>query len=103
MASHQGAVTLFVITDLLENSDFASTLQHALEAFSDRLTVGCLGHTHRSWSAWGEDVEGFRTMLQTSTTSLKPMLARVSTVLSRPERLHCPVDGARACRGRLPC
>jgi len=71
MASHQGAVTLFVITDLLENSDFASTLQHALEAFSDRLTVGCHGHTHRSWSAWGEDVEGFRTMLQTSTTSLK--------------------------------
>lgn len=71
MASHQGAVTLFVITDLLENPTFASGLQHALEACSGRLTVGCHGHTHRSWSAWGEDIEGFRTMLQTSTDLLK--------------------------------
>ena len=71
MASHQGAVTLFVITDLLENPTFASGLQHALQAFPDRLTVGCHGHTHRSWSAWGEDIEGFRTMLQTSTDLLK--------------------------------
>ena len=71
MASHQGLVTLFVITDLLENPMFASALQQALQAFPDRLTVGCHGHTHRSWSAWGEDVQGFRTMLQTSTALLK--------------------------------
>ncbi|MGB2071557.1 MAG: polysaccharide deacetylase family protein [Poseidonia sp.] len=71
MASHQGAVTLFVITDLLENPDFASALRDALKVCSGRLTVGCHGHTHRSWSAWGEDIEGFRAMLETSTTLLK--------------------------------
>ena len=71
MASHRGAVTLFVITDLLENPAFADLLGQAMEAFPDRLTVACHGHTHRSWSAWGEDVEGFRTMLQTSTGLLK--------------------------------
>lgn len=71
MASHQGLVTLFVITDLLENPMFANALQQALQSFPDRLTVGCHGHTHRSWSAWGEDIQGFRTMLQTSTALLK--------------------------------
>lgn len=70
MESHQGAVTLFVITDLLENPAFLSALKLALEAFPDRLTVGCHGHTHRSWSAWGEDVDGFQAMLQTSTALL---------------------------------
>ena len=71
MASHQGAVTLFVITDLLENPAFADLLKHALDAYPERLTVGCHGHTHRSWSAWGEDADGFRAMLQTSTALLQ--------------------------------
>ena len=70
MASHRGAVTLFVITDLLENPAFLSALKQALETFPDRLSVGCHGHTHRSWSAWGEDVDGFQAMLQTSTALL---------------------------------
>ena len=71
MDTHEGAVTLFVISDLLASSVFAGELKHALASFPDRLTVGCHGHSHRSWSAWGEDAEGFRTMLETSTDVLK--------------------------------
>ena len=96
MASHQGAVTLFVITDLLENPDFAGALQHALEAFPGRLTVGCHGHTHRSWSAWGEDVEGFRTMLQTSTALLKTHAGPGFRPYFRPRTATLP-------RGWQPC
>ncbi len=70
MAGHDAAVTLFVITDLLEIKTFATMLKSALERFPQRLTVGCHGHTHRSWSAWGEDNDGFETMLDTSTALL---------------------------------
>ena len=71
MASHEYAVTLFLITDLLENKRFCELFQSLLEAFGERLTVGCHGHTHRSWSAWGEDVDGFASMLTSSTALLK--------------------------------
>ena len=54
MEDHEGAVTLFVITDLLEKGSFAELLSDALQRFPGRLTVGCHGHTHRSWSAWGK-------------------------------------------------
>lgn len=71
MEEHEGAVTLFLITDLLEKGSFAELLSDALQRFPERLTVGCHGHTHRSWSAWGEDPDGFAAMLTTSTTLLK--------------------------------
>lgn len=71
MDEHEGAVTLFLITDLLEKGPFAELLSDALQRFPKRLTVGCHGHTHRSWSAWGEDPDGFAAMLTTSTTLLK--------------------------------
>jgi hypothetical protein len=71
MDAHEGAVTLFVITDLLESEAFPSMLSDALTRFPQRLTVGCHGHTHRSWSAWGEDVDGFSAMLERSTALLK--------------------------------
>ena len=71
MEGQEGAVTLFVISDLLERDEFSTLLAEALERFPQQLTVGCHGHTHRSWSAWGEDTEGFRAMLQRSTALLK--------------------------------
>ena len=71
MGRHDGAVTLFVISDMLDIEGFRLRLGEALQAFSGRLTVGCHGHTHRSWSAWGEDGEGFSSMLSTSTAALK--------------------------------
>lgn len=71
MGTHDGAVTLFVITDALKEAAFCDMLGEAINAFPERLTVGCHGHTHRSWSAWDEDVAGFRAMLETSTRLLR--------------------------------
>ena len=71
MEEHDGAVTLFVISDMLHDVEFAGLLTGALKQFPQRLTVGCHGHTHRSWSAWGEDAEGFNAMLSTSTQLLR--------------------------------
>ena len=71
MNEHECLVTVFIITDLLEHNEFQSMLKSALERFGSRLTVGCHGHTHRSWSAWGEDTAGFSAMLSTSTALLK--------------------------------
>ena len=71
MDTHEATVTVFVITDLLESEAFPLLLREALARFPQRLTVGCHGHTHRSWSAWGEDVDGFSAMLNRSTALLK--------------------------------
>ena len=71
MQGHNASVTLFVISDLLEQEDFSSLFKDALNHFSGRLTIGCHGHTHRSWSAWGEDKAGFAAMLRESTALLK--------------------------------
>ena len=71
MEDFDGAVTLFVISDLLEEKEFPRLLGEALERFPQQLTVGCHGHTHRSWSAWEEDIDGFQAMLQRSTEVLE--------------------------------
>jgi len=71
METHDGAVTVFVISDLLNDGMFPDMLAEGLGRFPKRLTVGCHGHSHRSWSAWGEDKEGFEAMLETSTALLK--------------------------------
>ena len=76
MEGHKGAVTLFVISDLLEEEAFRGRLTRALERFPQRLTVACHGHSHRSWSAWGKDKEGFEAMLDTSTALLKSHAGR---------------------------
>lgn len=67
MHTHDGIVTIFVITDLLEGEEFPRLLEQALLAFPHRIYVGCHGHTHRSWSAWGEDTLGFGQMLEKAT------------------------------------
>ena len=71
MESHGHGVTLFVITDLFECESFRVSFKELLTLFGNRMTVGCHGHSHRSWSAWPQDDEGFSSMLQTSTVLLK--------------------------------
>lgn len=71
LSSHQQPVTLFIIADLFTDVTFKGWLDNALEAFGDRLTVGCHGLTHRSWSAWPEDRDGFSKALGQATEILQ--------------------------------
>jgi len=70
MHTHDMGITLFVITDLFESEEFCMFISQLLTDFSDRITFGCHGHTHRSWSAWPRDDQGFSTMLETSESIL---------------------------------
>ena len=65
------AVTLFVIADLFESDEFSEWFSALLAKHGERLTVGCHGLTHRSWSAWPEDHNGFETSLKRATAVLK--------------------------------
>lgn len=66
MESHDYGVTLFVITDLFDNKEFCDLFEEFMTSFPGRATIGCHGHTHRSWSAWPKDEVGFSRMLETS-------------------------------------
>ena len=59
METHQFPVTLFIIADMFESDEFSKWMGSNITKFGDRITVGCHGLTHRSWSAWPEDVSGF--------------------------------------------
>lgn len=64
-------VTFFIIADLFENADFTTWIQRIIKQFPQRITVGNHGMTHRSWSAWPEDKEGFELALIESNKVLK--------------------------------
>lgn len=64
METHQSPVTLFIIADMFESEEFSEWVSSTIVKFSDRITVGCHGLTHRSWSAWPEDPSGFSTALR---------------------------------------
>lgn len=70
LATTTHPVTLFVIADLFESEIFGDWFDGVLEKHSDRLTVGCHGLTHRSWSAWPEDKDGFSLALNQATVIL---------------------------------
>ncbi|HII36871.1 MAG TPA: polysaccharide deacetylase family protein [Candidatus Poseidoniaceae archaeon] len=59
LSTHENPVTLFVIADSLENSEFGAWLNNLITEYRDRITIGCHGLTHKSWSAWPENVEQF--------------------------------------------
>ena len=59
LSTHNKPVTLFVIADSLEDAEFNQWLQALLERFSPRVTIGCHGLNHRSWSAWPADPQLF--------------------------------------------
>ena len=71
MESNQVAVTIFVIADQCESSEFVSTIRDLEATFGGRITIGCHGLTHRSWSAWSKNPERFSDDLEHATSILK--------------------------------
>ena len=60
LVSHDKPVTLFVIADSLEDEEFSAWLTAIIDKFSHRVTIGCHGLDHKSWSAWPESPELFK-------------------------------------------
>ena len=69
--SNEYPVTFFIIADLFENTTFVKWLQQILTRFSQRITIGNHGFSHRSWSAWPQDIEGFDNALAESNKILQ--------------------------------
>lgn len=66
MKTNDFPVTIFVISSQLENEKFRTLLSDIIEEFPDRITLGCHGYDHRSWSSFEPDVEKFSAMLEKS-------------------------------------
>ena len=71
MSTHDHPVTLFIIADLFESEDFNLWLRGIIENYNNRITVGCHGLSHKSWSAWPEDKIAFSHALITATALLE--------------------------------
>ena len=71
MDGNDYAVTLFVIADQCESDEFVELMTDICERFGDRITIGCHGLHHRSWSAWPKDTDGFSRDLAESVSILK--------------------------------
>ena len=54
----QVSLTMFVIADQLDDVYFATWLKDLLESH-DQVTIACHGLTHKCWSAYPKDEEGF--------------------------------------------
>ena len=54
----QVSLTMFVIADQLDDGYFATWLKDLLENH-DQVTIACHGLTHKCWSAYPKDEEGF--------------------------------------------
>lgn len=54
----QVSLTMFVIADQLDDKYFATWLKDLLENH-DQVTIACHGLTHKCWSAYPKDEEGF--------------------------------------------
>tara|TARA_Y100000589_G_scaffold270548_1_gene262859 strand:- start:14348 stop:15025 length:678 start_codon:yes stop_codon:yes gene_type:complete len=70
LSTHNKPVTLFVIADSLEDAEFNQWLQALLERFSPRVTIGCHGLNHRSWSAWPADPQLFEESMTQAISEL---------------------------------
>jgi peptidoglycan/xylan/chitin deacetylase (PgdA/CDA1 family) len=60
LENHDKPVTLFVIADSLEDEEFSAWLAAIINKFSHRVTIGCHGLDHKSWSAWPENPDLFK-------------------------------------------
>ena len=69
--THDRSVTLFVIADQCESEEFVQMIRDICESFGKRITIGCHGLHHRSWSAWPKDAEGFSRDLKAAVTVLE--------------------------------
>ena len=61
-------VTIFVIADQL-HGEFLEWLQRI--TIEHDVLIGCHGLTHRSWSAWGKDKQGFSESLSQAISRIK--------------------------------
>ena len=62
-------ITIFVIGDMMQQSEFVIWLEKLLiqsKEVNGNITVGCHGWSHRSWSAWPRDDDGFTKALRNS-------------------------------------
>ena len=66
MKANDFPVTIFVISSQLENEKFRTLLSDIINSFPDRITLGCHGYDHRSWSSFELNVEKFSAMLEKS-------------------------------------
>ena len=71
MSTHQHPVTLFVIADQCESDEFVDMINRLCATYGERISIGCHGLHHRSWSAWPKDVERFSMDLATSVGILE--------------------------------
>lgn len=67
LATNTHPVTLFVIGDLFLSKEFERWFSELLAKYPTRLTVGCHGWSHKSWSAWPEDAKSFSEDLAKAT------------------------------------
>ena len=71
LQTHEKPVTLFVIADQCESDEFVHLISDLCTVFGERISIGCHGLHHRSWSAWPEDVEAFSKDIVTSVSILE--------------------------------
>ena len=71
LGNHELPVTLFVIADQCDSEEFVQMIAGLCSKFGKRITIGCHGLHHRSWSAWPEDSEGFSEDLSASVSILE--------------------------------
>ena len=71
LRTHSHPVTLFVIADAFQHEPFGSWVTDLIQEFGDRITIGCHGLNHRSWSAWPEDIDGFTSAIKQAIKQIK--------------------------------
>ena len=70
MRTHDYPVTMFVIADQCESDEFVQLMTELCVEFGHRITIGCHGLHHRSWSAWPKDEDGFSQDISQSVSIL---------------------------------
>ena len=66
----QVTLTIFVIADQLEDEIFSNWLANLIKKHP-QLTIGCHGLTHKCWSAFPEDTEGFLSALVEASLKIR--------------------------------
>lgn len=72
-------VTMFLISDQLEDGGMRAALRLLFARSDDAgvdLTVACHGRSHRCWSAWDPDPEGFRESLAAASLAISDFAGR---------------------------
>ena len=65
----QVTITIFVIADQLDDEEFVKWLSKLIDKHP-QVTIGCHGLTHKCWSAYDEDTDGFMKALLEAKSKL---------------------------------